>query len=123
MNRSENQSPTAADPNIQESNPCPRIAELIDYVLGRASPADCRRVASHLEAGSCSHCARWVEQAGDFRKEPFVDPMALQNFVRSSSRSGRSISVSDATPVPENAKWQRQAFRDLEERLQLLDEA
>ncbi len=122
MNRSENESPSIADPDVQESDPCPRVAELIDYVLGRASPAEGRRVAAHVEAGNCSQCLRWIQQASDFRKEPFIDLEAIRNSSKISSKSVRSISVSDPTPIPENAKWQRQAFRDLEERLQFLDE-
>jgi hypothetical protein len=122
MNHSGNESPTIADPSVKESEPCPRVAELIDYVLGRAAPADGRRVAAHLETGNCSHCLRWVQQAADFRTEPFVDPAALPSFSKTPRKAVRSISVSDPTPIPENAKWQRQAFRDLEDRLRLLDE-
>ena len=120
MKRLENESPTISDPDVQESDPCPRVAELIDYVLGRASPAEIRRVAAHVEGGQCQHCLRWVQQANDFRKEPFIDPIALRSSSVGPSKSPRSISVSDPTPIPENAKWQRQAFRDLEQRLRLL---
>jgi hypothetical protein len=94
---------------------CPSVADLIDFALG-SIPATLRdQIRNHLLIDNCNCCRSWVEQAAHHRTGPAIDWRQmevgpLQPFTSSSPSS-------DPTPVPENAKWQRQAFRDLETRL------
>ncbi len=102
---------------------CPGLADLIDYALGRATPLERQRIEDHLQLRSCSHCQAWVEQAARFRQEPNVGEKNLASGPAKRPAFPSSLpSVSDRTPVPENAKWQGQVFRDLEKRLRLLEE-
>ena len=98
---------------------CPPVADLIDFALGRANAAVGNLVQDHLRIDHCDCCRSWVDRVTQHHSgAPFdwkqVDIGPFRH-VPSSSPS------SDPTPVPENAKWQRQAFRDLENRLRALE--
>jgi hypothetical protein len=96
------------------------VADLIDFALGQSAPEQEQQFRHHLLAENCSSCRSWVDQAASHRGEPPIDwsKMTLAPLVSLSSPPP----TSDPTPVPENAKWQRQAFRDLEKRLSMLEE-
>jgi hypothetical protein len=95
------------------------VADLIDFALGRGSSALDDQVRNHLLIDNCNSCRSWVEQAMLHRTEPAINWMHMNiSPVRQFSSPTPS---SDPTPVPENAKWQRRAFRDLETRLGLLE--
>jgi hypothetical protein len=120
---------------------CPRVAELIDYALGQGSNDDRQRVEAHLKGDDCTVCRSWVEKANGFRAEPNpnqcsphvpgeeVVTRGVTNTLANGSLTPSpspvppsSPSVNDPTPIPPSSKFQRQALRDLEERLRLLEE-
>jgi hypothetical protein len=117
-----------ADPRIESSaasgkappttSSCPRVADLIHYALGQIHGDDRRRVENHLQAGTCSRCQHWFEQAMQFRQEPRPDAPRISSHLAAPPSSNPS----DQTPIPESSRWQRQAFRELEQRLRRLEE-
>jgi hypothetical protein len=101
------------------TQPCPPVADLIDFALGRTSAAIGSLVQDHLQIDNCNWCQSWVEQAVQQHSGPNIDSRQIEiGPVRHFTTSSPSP---DPTPVPENAKWQRQAFRDLETRLRALE--
>jgi hypothetical protein len=99
------------------------VADLIHYALGQASSADRQQVETHLHQAGCSQCRSWIEKAARFRAEPLpgANPgtpglSAHLNLPRSSPPL-----LAEQTPLPESSRWQREAFRDLEQRLRLLE--
>lgn len=98
---------------------CPRVADLIDYALGQSSGDERRQVEEHLNREDCNLCRGWVEKASRFGPEPMPNG-SLTPVPAAASRS--LPSVSDPTPIPPSAKFQRQALADLEERLRALGE-
>ncbi len=115
-----NASPLVSTTPLPKSSSCPHVADLIDFALGQAASDQEQQLRQHLLAENCSSCRSWVEQAAQHRGRPPIDwsKMTVASFTSLSS----SPPTSDPTPVPENAKWQRQAFRDLEKRLGLVEE-
>jgi hypothetical protein len=99
---------------------CPSVADLIDFALGQTSPPLSGQVRNHLLVDNCNHCRAWIEQAARRRPGPAID---WNQFTIGPLGTSPSPSVPDPTPVPESAKWQRQAIRDLEKRLRLLEES
>jgi hypothetical protein len=93
------------------------VADLIHYALGEAHGEDHRRVEVHLQAGTCPRCEGWLEQAALLRQEPKLD------VPPTGSLRPVPATTNDPTPIPESARWQKQAFRDLERRLRLLEES
>jgi hypothetical protein len=100
---------------------CPYVADLIEFVVGQSAKDLEEQIRYHLVADNCSSCRSWVDQANRYRDKPPIDwsKMSLTAIPLQSALP----SSSDPTPVPENAKWQRQAFRDLERRLALLEQS
>lgn len=94
---------------------CPSVADLINYALGHAGGQDRQRVEAHLHAASCKQCRSWIDQAA-----------RLQADGRSTAKPKdvltASLAPTDPPPLPENPQWQRQAFDDLERRLNKLEE-
>jgi hypothetical protein len=77
---------------------CPSVADLVDYALGNAPSDDRQRIDSHLQNTSCGYCRSWIAKA-----------------------TAKDSPPPDALPI--SAKWSRQAaFRDLERRLELLED-
>jgi hypothetical protein len=116
--------PTAAEGTVRATGDCPRVAELINYALGRAAAGDCRRVEDHLRRGECEPCRRWLDGAARFRTEPVADaacPPAAAGL-RSAVALQQRPAPGERTPLPESPRWQRLAFCDLEERLRRLEE-
>jgi hypothetical protein len=101
---------------------CPRVADLIHYALGQAHGEDRRRVESHLQAGACSRCQHWFEQAAHFRQEPMLDAARMSHRLANLPAAPPPSNPADQTPIPESSRWQRQAFRELEQRLRMLEE-
>jgi hypothetical protein len=116
-------SPTAGGDFAVKTSTCPSVGDLIEYALGRCSGDQHRRIEAHLQAGGCRYCEGWVERAarrGEARSG--VPPHGLDPRSVSPSLPGPPpVPIQDSTPIPESAKWQRQAFRDLERRLQALE--
>ena len=108
----------ASEKAPRETDLCPRVAVLIDYALGQSSGDNRQRVDEHLTHDDCSSCRGWVEKATRFCTEP----MPNGSLPATPSPRASAPSVSDPTPIPTSSKFQRQAFRDLEERLRLLEE-
>ena len=98
---------------------CPPVADLIDFALGRNTTALGDQVRNHLLIDNCNCCRSWIDQAMLHRAEPAPDWMQMN--IGPLGHFSSSTPSSDPTPVPENAKWQRRAFRDLEARLGLLE--
>ena len=98
---------------------CPPVADLIEFALGRGSGALDDQVRNHLLIDNCNACQSWIDQAMLHRTEPAPDWMQMN--IGPLGHFSSSTPSSDPTPVPENAKWQRSAFRDLEARLGLLE--
>jgi hypothetical protein len=98
---------------------CPLVADLIDFALTRGGSTLGDRVRTHLLADNCNCCQKWVEQAMRHRTGPALD--WTQMNVGPLSQFSPSTPNPDPTPIPENAKWQRRAFRDLETRLGSLE--
>lgn len=116
----------SAAPPVAEAAPvgsasCPRVADLINYALGQAASDDRQRVEAHLNE-DCNHCRGWVEKASRFRTEPWPNATGKDLDPPESLDSPTSCSPSDQTPIPASSIWQKQAFRDLEQRLRLLEE-
>jgi hypothetical protein len=90
----------APGPLSVKTGHCPPAAELIDYARGHIGPDDRQRIENHLRAGRCGYCSSWIDQ---------VQAAAIQ---------------SPANPVGNpGGKWQRDAaFRELQQRLQALEE-
>jgi hypothetical protein len=110
-------SSVAAKTEKIETRTCPRVADLIDYALGQLSGDERRLVEEHLHREDCSACRGWVEKASRFGPEP----MPNGSMTPVPAAAARSLpSVSDPTPIPPSAKFQRQALNDLEERLRAL---
>jgi hypothetical protein len=82
------------------------VADLIDYAQGQVGLDERQRIETHLRDSNCSHCQSWIGKAGQLASLP------------PPTSSARKPSSSTAS----NSKWQRLAFRDLEERLRQLDE-
>jgi hypothetical protein len=77
---------------------CPCVADLVDYARGNSNSDDRQRIESHLQSTSCGYCRSWIAKA-----------------------TAHDAPSSDAPPL--SAKWNRQAaFRDLERRLELLED-
>ena len=85
---------------------CPCVADLIDFAEGRADPEDRRRIETHLESTSCPHCRGWIAKATATLPP---DPPAAN--------------PGPARLLPDSAKWQRQAFLDLQQRLKELEDS
>src|SRR5262245_42716455 len=103
---------------------CPRVADLIDYALGRATSDDQSRIETHLNATDCNWCRSWLDKADGFKSThqangQLTSPTAGSAALFSPCR-GESESLCDSEP--DNAKQQREAFRDLQRRLQRLEE-
>jgi len=78
------------------------VAELIDYARGQIGADDRQRIDSHLRNGHCGYCSSWVERV------QALAGSAPANTDPSSNSAG---------------KWQRDAaFRDLQQRLQALQD-
>jgi hypothetical protein len=103
-----------------KTSTCPQVADLIDFALGQSAPEQEQQFRHHLLAENCSSCRSWVDQVASHRGEPSID-WSKMTWAPLASLSSPPP-TSDPTPVPENAKWQRQAFRDLEKRLSMLEE-
>ena len=81
---------------------CPAVAELIDYARGQAGPEDAKRIETHLRTAPCAYCHRWLDRAKGLAGPAAVDTAPA------------------AIPV---GKWQQAAaFRELEGRLQKVEE-
>ena len=103
---------------------CPPVGDLITYALGQLTGDARRHVESHLQAGGCRHCRGWVEKAARTNNEMHMDlsdkpPPSLPAAARRGPLSPPSAAF---TPLPANAKWRREAFRELERRLRQLEE-
>jgi hypothetical protein len=119
MAHSEKETQLSAKTSDLTTQSCPPVADLIDFALGRNSIVVADQVRNHLLIDNCNCCRSWVDQAMLHRTGPAIDWMKMNvGPLRPISSSTPS---SDPTPVPENAKWQRRAFRDLEARLGLLE--
>src|SRR5690242_7072944 len=106
--------PPPCGPSALGTGSCPPVADLIHYALGQAPPDDRRLIESHLGAGDCGHCRRWIDLASRYRAE--AGPEALKkNLPPAALRSPPA--PSDPTPVPHSATWEREALRELEQRL------
>jgi len=114
--------PLSGHANLGTSG-CPRVADLILYALGQATSSDRLRIDAHLHDMDCSHCRRWIDQAGRFRDEPC--PGTADRPVRFAAGpvacAPAALAPGEQTPMPESAKWQRAAFHDLEARLKRLE--
>lgn len=119
MADSEKEIRPAAKTSDLTTQSCPPVADLIDYALGRHSTAQDDQVRNHLLIDNCNSCRGWVDQAMLHRTGPAPDWMQMN--IGPLGHFSSSTPSSDPTPVPENAKWQRSAFRDLEARLGLLE--
>ncbi len=106
-------SPTTSGQTVSGVLTCPRVAELIHYALGQIHGDDRQRVRDHLRDGSCGRCHRWFERAKQFRENPWIDD----------AEDRPSPGVSDPTPIPESARWQRQEFARLRRLLEALEES
>ena len=91
-----------------KSAACPCVADLIDFAEGRASSSERQRIEAHLESTSCGYCQSWIAKA---TSTPTSSPV----------RSART-KAGDCSEKAEISAWQRQAFRELEQRLGQLDE-
>jgi hypothetical protein len=92
--------PVPGGPLPVKTGECPPVAELIDYARGHSGADDRQRIDGHLRNGRCGYCSSWIER---------VQALA------GASPANRSAS--------DPGKWQRDAaFRDLEQRLQALEE-
>jgi hypothetical protein len=104
---------------------CPPVADLIQYALGQASADERRRIETHLRDEDCSPCRSWIEKAGALRTELWPDaknkPPSSPIFAASAAFSPPPATA--LPPVLDSTRWQQDAFRDLECRLRLLDEA
>jgi hypothetical protein len=75
---------------------CPCVADLLDYAQGTVGGDDRQRIEAHLQATGCAYCRSWIAKGNG-------DPVPA--------------------PAIGAAKWQRQAaFRELEQRLGLLEQ-
>ena len=103
-------SPLVSNTTRLRTSSCPPIADLIDFALGQATPEMEAQLRHHLLSADCTFCRQWVDQAVRHRGRPAIDwtKAGLSALPLPTS----SPLTSDPTPVPENAKWQRQAFRD-----------
>jgi hypothetical protein len=100
---------------------CPRVADLIHYALGQGGSEDRRRIEAHLQQSGCPWCRGWIDGAARHRDEslPANPGLSLGIFAHPPSPPPP---VSNPTPIPESAKWQRQAFAELQRRLEMLEE-
>jgi hypothetical protein len=98
---------------------CPQVADLIDFALERLGLELQHQIRHHLLTDNCSSCRNWVDQVIHHREAPPIDWSKLTKTILAPIST--LPSSSDPTPVPENAKFQRQAFRELERRLGLLE--
>lgn len=103
---------------------CPCVAELIGYALGQVSHEDRQRIDAHLQKENCDHCRGWIEQAARYRTEPRPVPLGKEAGLHATFALPPALPPvsSDQTPVPPSARWQQQAFRDLEKRLRALED-
>jgi hypothetical protein len=75
---------------------------LIDYARGHVGADDRQRIDRHLQNGRCGYCSSWIE-----RTQALAEPSAANS----------------APPGNPGGKWQRDAaFRDLQQRLEALEE-
>src|SRR5262249_3887216 len=100
----------SARPAVRSAD-CPCVADLIEFAAGTAGHTERKRVEAHLKDTGCSYCQSWIAKAGD---QPVPSATAA---IRSSSRA-----LANPPPKADNPQWQRQAFLDLEKRLQELEE-
>jgi hypothetical protein len=112
--------PLASNPSPLKTSTCPQVADLIDFALGQTAGEVEQQVRHHLLTENCMSCRSWVDQAVRHRGSPPIDWTKWTTAMPASLTSPPP--TSDPTPVPENAKWQRRAFRDLESRLGFLEE-
>jgi len=112
--------PLVSNPPPLKTSTCPLVADLIDFARGQTATEIDQQVRHHLLTANCSFCRSWVDQAARQSGSPPID------WTKWTMTAPASLSspppTSDPTPVPENAKWQRHAFRELEGRLALLEE-
>ncbi len=115
-----NDSPLASNISPLKTSTCPQVADLIDFALGQTATEIEQQVRRHLLTENCISCRSWVDQAARHGGNPPID------WTKWTMTPPASLSspppTPDPTPVPENAKWQRRAFRDLESRLGLLED-
>jgi predicted anti-sigma-YlaC factor YlaD len=102
---------------------CPCVADLIQYALGQLHGPERQRIETHLEQSSCSDCRSWIDKASRFREDPRPNETAFLSSPAVASRAPSSPPVTDRTPIPESAQWQRQAFSELERRLRALEDS
>lgn len=115
------ESPVVSSTSQHKTSSCPQVADIIDFALGQATPEMEPQLRHHLLDESCYTCRNWVDQAARHRGRPPFDWTKVSLSAVSLPLSPPTSS--DPTPVPENAKWQRQAFRDLEKRLSMLEDS
>src|SRR5579885_2619851 len=114
--------PTAAATPAARTRNCPAVADLIGYALGQLAGEDRRRIEAHLHDGDCKECRGWIEKAVRFRAEPGPNGTGKCATLGPLLALAPCPPAGDQTPVPRSARWQRTAFRDLEQRLRMLDE-
>lgn len=94
-------SPSGGRPPLKAAG-CPQVVDLVDYAWNRLTGDEKVRIETHLRSGPCRQCQGWIDQARQ------LSPPATVSL--------------HAAPATDSAQWQRQAFRDLENRLRALDE-
>lgn len=82
---------------------CPCVAELIDYAQGSVGQEERQRIDTHLQSTSCGYCRGWIDKAA---------PLEEKKEKRS-----------QADTVVPASKWQQHALRDLESRLNGLEDS
>jgi hypothetical protein len=94
--------PVPAGPLPVKTGECPPVAELIDYARGHLGAEDRQRLDTHLRKGRCGYCSSWIERVQALAGSSPANPSSSTN---------------------PGGKWQRDAaFRDLQQRLQALEE-
>jgi hypothetical protein len=95
---------------------CPAVADLIDFALGRAGADGRQRVQAHLQGTGCNHCRSWIDKA--------TACLHAQDEAGKPSTGGKEPARQPPTKTSRASisDWQCAAFRDLEQRLQRLDE-
>lgn len=126
----ENLQPFAPNPKPPQAGPagCPQVADLILYALGQASPDDRRRVEAHLSDSHCRDCRRWVDSAARLKAEAWDEAQTPTPTGKDEGPSRAAQAAGFSSPRPrgksmaDDVHWQQVAFRDLERRLQQLDD-
>ena len=116
--------PPVSGHSQQGTKGCPCVADLIHYALGQAAPDERQRIEAHLQNANCGHCRSWIEKAGRLGAEPWSGARSKAAGIPASPVSLFSPHPTFAAPAPpsDTSPWQQEALRDLERRLQLLDE-